>query len=116
MRNAFFGFWIMVFLLFMYWQFNDVDPFLWVPIYLLASVMNFTVLWRPWPKGMYLFVALCYLVAAVMYWPGVYEGIGDKLEMKTENQEYARESLGLGICALSMIFCAIGARKLKVKS
>ncbi|MDE2392600.1 MAG: hypothetical protein KGM03_02680, partial [Cytophagales bacterium] len=39
MRNVQFilgGFFSLVFLLFTYWQFNDPDPILWVPVYATA--------------------------------------------------------------------------------
>lgn len=95
----------LLFLLFAYFQLNDPDPQYWIPTYLAAALACFMEMRRLWPSWVFYAMAVVYLIGAVLQWPPAFEGIffGD-LEMHSLNIELARESLGLVICALVMVF------------
>lgn len=99
--SIFFG---LLFLLFSYFQFNDPDPHIWIPIYSAAALACYMAFKGLWPSWVFYSLAAAYLIGAVIQWPPEYEGIlfGD-LEMRSLNIELARESLGLSICALGMV-------------
>lgn len=98
----FFG---LIFLLFSYFQFNDPDPEIWIPIYSAAALACYMAYRDLWPAWVFYIMAAAYAIGGVLMWPPAYEGIlfGD-MSMKSLNIELARESLGLGICALVMAF------------
>ncbi|WP_128544448.1 transmembrane 220 family protein [Larkinella soli] len=97
----------LLFILFAAFQYNDPDPEVWIPIYLFgaaASFMAYVGMGRPW---FFAAMGLVYLVAAVYWWPPVFEGfLLDEMSMKTVNIELARESGGLAICAAAMFTLA----------
>jgi hypothetical protein len=85
----------LTFLLFTYWQFNDPDPILWVPIYGVATYVSFQAM-------LVLFVLSTF--AGIQLWVEMtaWEGfMTDGLAMKTMNQELAREAVGLWIASFS---------------
>ncbi len=95
----------LVFLLFSYFQFNDPDPQIWIPVYSAAALACYMASRNLWPAWIFYVMAAAYAIGAVFQWPPAFEGIffGD-LSMKSLNIELARESFGLGICALVMAF------------
>ncbi len=95
----------LVFLLFSYFQFNDPDPQIWIPIYSAAALACYMAYRNLWPAWVFYIMATAYAIGAVLQWPPAFEGIffGD-LAMKSLNIELARESFGLAICALVMAF------------
>ena len=95
----------LIFLLFSYFQFNDPDPEIWIPIYSAAALACYMAYRDLWPAWVFYIMAAAYAIGGVLMWPPAYEGIlfGD-MSMKSLNIELARESLGLGICALVMAF------------
>jgi hypothetical protein len=96
-----------VFFLFAYWQLNDPDPWLWVPIYLVPSAISIGMFMGRAVRSLLSLLAIGYAIGAVMYFPGSYQGLGlDNLAMKTTEVEFARESFGLGICALVLFYYA----------
>ena len=54
-----------------------------------------------------------YCVLAIIHWPPEFEGVALNDGMKTLNIELARESLGMGITALIMVFYALVLRQKK---
>ncbi len=95
-----------VFLLFTYWQFNDDDPILWVPIYLTAFYISFRAYQGHVNKELILVLIFLGLAAALnsytqmTAWEGL---ITQGLSMKSHNQELGREALGLVICVAAFV-------------
>ena len=101
----FFG---LIFILFAYFQMNDPDPVLWVPIFFVPSALSFGVFFKKYNRLVLILFAIVYLVGAILYYPNHYEGLGlENLSMKTEQVEFARESFGLGICFLVFVYYII---------
>lgn len=95
----------LVFLLFSYFQFNDPDPQIWIPVYSAAALACYMAYRDLWPAWVFYVMAAVYCVGAVSQWPPAFEGIFfGEMSMKSLNIELARESLGLGVCALVMVF------------
>ena len=90
-----------LFLIFAGLQYNDPDPWLWIPAYLLYAVVSISAAIKPLNSMWYLFFFLLALVGAFICMPAQWEGIGT--EMMNENTEKARESLGLLICAVASL-------------
>lgn len=100
-----------VFILFAAVQYNDPDPQIWIPIYgfaVLACAMAYTGTGRPW---FFALMAVIYLVAAAYQWPPVFHGFSFGEGMRDMNIEEARESGGLGICAIAMVIMAVMSRQ-----
>jgi hypothetical protein len=93
-----------VFLLFTYWQFNDPDPILWVPIYGVATYVSFQAFRGLVNKELLAVLFVLSTMAGIQLWMEMtaWEGfMTDGLAMKTMNQELAREAVGLWIASLS---------------
>jgi hypothetical protein len=118
MRNLQFilgGFFGLVFTLFTYWQFNDPDPILWVPVYATA-VYTAIQAFRGKTNPELLIVLFCLSAfAGLQLWVEMtaWEGfLTDGLSMKTHNQELAREAVGLWIASGSFaLFYALAKAK-----
>jgi hypothetical protein len=97
----------LLFVIFAAVQYNDPDPQIWVPIYgfaAMACVMAYTRIARSW---FFWIMALVYTGTAIWQWPPAFEGfLINQVGMKTINIELARESGGLGVCALAMSLMA----------
>ena len=95
--------WVVLFVLFAYYQSNDPDPMVWILIYGAAALISILVyidkIRRP-----VLWVAMVALLAgAIMLWPSSFEGLTLREDGSyTPAIEEARESLGLLIAAISM--------------
>ncbi|MEO0898457.1 MAG: transmembrane 220 family protein [Bacteroidota bacterium] len=100
-----------VFGLFAYWQLNDSDPQLWVPIYggvaLILALKAFIKL----PKIVTLLASVALVVGVGLYIPGAVEWYNEGMpsitgQMKAASPyiENMREGLGLLIAALAMVF------------
>lgn len=104
-----------LFLLFSYWQLNDPDPILWVPVYLTAAYTSFQAV-RGNTNSELLIVLFCLsFFAGLQMWTEMtaWEGfLTDGLSMKTHNQELAREAVGLWIASISFaLFYLIEIKK-----
>ncbi|WP_210466105.1 transmembrane 220 family protein [Rufibacter roseolus] len=97
---------MLMFVLFAFVQLNDPDPAVWVPVYLSAAVLCFLAYKRKLFRWVYALAFLGYAIAAFLLWPPVYQGIFFDMSRSPAIEE-ARESLGLTICALVMIYCFI---------
>lgn len=105
----FFG---LLFLLFAVVQYNDPDPEVWVPIYGAAAIACFMVYANVARWWFLAAMGLLYVVAAIYQWPPVFEGfLFSEVGMRSMNIEMARESGGLAICALVMVFLAFLSRQ-----
>lgn len=102
--SLFFG---LIFLLFAAFQYNDPDPAVWISIYGLAALLSFYALASGARPVVYVVAGIVFIGAAIYWWPPAFEGfLLDEMGMKTINIELARESGGLGICALAMFILA----------
>jgi len=86
-----------------YVQYNDPDALMWYFIYGLAAIASFLFLLEKLFLAVPVILSLGYFIGAYIFWPDHFEGVaidgGD-----INNIEHARESLGLIINALVMIF------------
>lgn len=92
---------VLMFLAFAAVQYNDPDPWLWIPVYLLYALISLTAIIKPLNSMWYLFAFIVPMVFAFFQWPEQWEGIGET--MLNENTERARESLGLIICGVASL-------------
>ncbi len=105
-RRIFFGVWCLLFILFAYWQWNDPDPWLWIPIYGGAAVLSaFAAAGSFSRPPLSVCIALCLAGFVYLYPSSASEWIQQEwqqqdLSMKTQNMEEGRESFGLLIIAL----------------
>lgn len=98
--KIFFG---ILFVIFAYFQLNDPDSGVWIAIYSFAALGCFMSIRGLWPSWVFYVLAAGYLIGAVFQWPHEFEGIFfGETAMRSLNIELARESLGLGICAVVM--------------
>ncbi|WP_025762246.1 transmembrane 220 family protein [Dyadobacter tibetensis] len=94
-----------VFLIFSYFQTNDPDASIWIFIYSIAALACYMSLRDLWPSWVFYVLAAGYVVGAILQWPPEFEGVfWGETQMRSLNIELARESLGLGICAIGMAF------------
>ncbi|PSL04846.1 transmembrane 220 family protein [Cecembia rubra] len=114
----FFIFWFFAFLLFAYWQLNDPDPEIWVPVYLTAALFSALAVKGKHPLIPLSIVIIACIVGAIYFYPeSVSEWINFELEqkdlsMKTQESEEARETFGLLIIAIIMTVSAfVGWKK-----
>lgn len=102
----FFIFWFLAFLLFAYWQLNDPDPEIWVPIYLVGALFSAMAVKGKHPLIPLTVVIIACIAGAIYFYPeSVSEWVSYELEqkdlsMKTQESEEARETFGLLIMAL----------------
>jgi hypothetical protein len=93
-----------IFALFSYWQLNDPDPILWVPIYGVASFSGIQATRNKINSELMLILLILSFFAGLQTWlqMDAWEGfLTDGLSMKTHNQELAREAVGLWIGSFS---------------
>lgn len=102
-----------VFILFMYWQFNDPDPILWVPIYGTATYVAIQAYRNRLNAELLVVLFILTTAAGLQLWSEMtaWEGfITDGLSMKTMNQELAREAVGLWIVSSALALFYITKR------
>lgn len=107
-------FFSITFLLFTYWQFNDPDPILWMPIYGIASYVSFQAFRGHFNKELLGILFILSACAGIQLWVEMtaWEGfMTDGLAMKTMNQELAREAVGLWIASFSFAIYFISEKK-----
>lgn len=93
----------LLFILFAVFQYNDPDPLVWISIYGLAALISFGVFVRKFRQVIFIITGLAALAGAIFFWPAEYYGITLNPAHKFE-VEHARESLGLGICFVVMLY------------
>ena len=95
-----------VFALFAYWQLNDPDPILWVPIYGVATYVSIQAFRNKTNSELLIVLFILSATAGIQIWSEMtaWEGfITDGLSMKTMNQELAREAVGIWITSVSFV-------------
>lgn len=99
---------IALFILFAAVQYNDVDGWLWMLVYLLTAFLCFRAIKNKGDKLSYLTIATLFLLWGINIYPPEWEGVMlNTAGMKTLNIELGRESLGLFICSFTMLVCGI---------
>jgi len=96
-----------IFTLFALLQFNDPDPYVWVPIYLLVVILALMVPFRRINRVVLWIIAGAYLIGAYYLWPGTYKGITMPMNQYQPEIELARESLGLLIAFFAIIYLSL---------
>jgi len=118
------GFFAVIFLLFAAVQYNDVDPQIWIPVYLYACMLSgFIFLRRYYPILIILGVFGYFAGAVYVFTPGVFnlwieeEMAQASTGMRTPLIEEGREFWGLVICFLVStvyLFRAINKNKISI--
>ena len=111
-----------IFILFSLVQFNDPDPWLWIPIYLFSAYTSYCSTKNYYNPMLLMILATFYLISAIALFPfgsmGSWiqaEEVAKSFEMKMPFIEEARESLGLFICfGVNLLFMFIGFKKAKL--
>jgi len=99
-----------LFVLFILVQLNDPDPVLWVIIYLVPAVISILLTHLKVNGYVLLMLSVFYLIAAIyLFPPSISDWINaeeksQSLGMKLPGIEEARESMGLFICFLTLLF------------
>ncbi|MFY7908496.1 MAG: transmembrane 220 family protein [Emticicia sp.] len=99
-------FFVVMFFVFALVQYNDPDPYVWIPVYLIPAYLCYYRLQGKGDKLMYFAFGLLFLMWAINQFPPEWEGVLLNQGMKTVNIELGRESLGLGCCTIGMWLCA----------
>lgn len=114
----FFGYlFLLVFVVFSTLQFNDPDPFIWVPVYLFSAYTSFCATRNYYNPMLLGIMCIGYFLGAVFLFPGSVSGWihaeeqAKSLAMKMPFIEEARESLGLTICLLVNLLYMIKGSK-----
>lgn len=99
-----------IFILFAGWQYNDPDPILWIPIYLVAAYATFRTFQGKANQEMLLVLIIISFAGGMNLWNmmTMWEGFfteGAGISMKSNNQELAREACGLWICTFAFMMC-----------
>ena len=98
-------------------QYNDPDPYIWIPIYLFpANASALVFMGRQINPLVLLLAAAAYLVGAFFQWPAHWAGVALKNGMKTIDIEEGREALGLVICAVALLIYWRYLTRLKMKA
>ncbi|RFS14277.1 transmembrane 220 family protein [Emticicia sp. C21] len=89
-------------------QYNDPDPYVWIPTYLIPVFLCYHKLQGKGESIVYFAIGLLYMMWSINQFPPEWEGIRlNEMGMKTINIELGRESLGLGVCAIAVWVCAL---------
>lgn len=102
------SFFALLFIWFAYLQLNDPDPTWWITLYLVPAYISFRMARKEFSPELVAVVSIIYIAYGLNSWLQMsgYEGFfteGAGMEMKTVNQELAREAAGLGICIFSFL-------------
>jgi len=95
-----------VFALFSYWQLNDPDPILWVPVYAASTYVSIQAFRNKTNSELLIILFVLSASAGLQIWSEMtaWEGfLTDGLSMKTINQELAREAVGVWIASFSFV-------------
>jgi hypothetical protein len=96
-------------------QYNDLNPFRWAIIYLVAAfVTGLAAAGRPKPRlaAVVLIVVVAWLTPYLMkgYWRVSFPALFDEWEMRNETMTAGREMYGLLIVSVSMALVCLSAR------
>ena len=110
-----------MFVLFAFVQVNDPDPVIWILIYGIMAVFCIMAIFEFYPKKFMIGVLVLYALYSIVYLPGLAQWLrsDNKADLfdniaKMENLyiEESRESLGLFICIIVLVFYLVRSRKL----
>jgi amino acid transporter len=110
-----------MFLVFAFVQVNDPDPAIWILIYGIMAVFCIMAIFEFYPKKFLIGVLVLYALYSLVYLPGLAQWLrsDNKADLfdniaKMENLyiEESRESLGLFICIIVLVFYLFRSRKL----
>lgn len=110
----------LVFLLFVYVQFNDPDPVLWILIYGSMVVVCTMAIFNKYYRPVYIILLVLFVGFSTIYIPSVMiwlqqddlSGLFDEVaKMEHLYIEESREFLGLMICVGVLVFYLIHSRK-----
>jgi hypothetical protein len=85
-------------------QYNDPDPELWIPLYLIPAAICLLAFTGRFYNYLTFFLILGYMSGSIYIWPNEYMGITFSMDYHPSVEE-ARESLGLLIASISMLSC-----------
>ncbi len=110
-----------VFLWFACLQLNDPDPVLWVVLYLIPVYVSLMTFFRKTNRELLIVLSVFYTSYAINSWLQMtqWEGFfteGSGMEMKSANQELAREAIGLMICVAAYLVLIVLPFRIKDKS
>ena len=103
--------------LFAFFQYNDPDWYIWIPIYLVVTTvaLAYDFGWRN--KSLVLLVCILYTVGMLSYMPEVISWINNgtptitgSMQAESPFIEFVREFFGLLICLITLVYFA---RKMK---
>jgi phage-related holin len=114
--------WVIIFVFFAALQYNDPDPYVWIPIYMYAAILCWLAFKGKYYPRAYLFGILVYAIYAiylvftkdgVIDWIEKHDAEGITKTMHAEKPwiEDAREFLGLMIVIVVLLIDFIYARK-----
>lgn len=114
-------FFAVVFIWFAYLQLNDPDPVLWVVLYLIPVYVSLMTFFRKTNLELLIVLSVLYTSYAINSWLQMtqWEGFfteGSGMEMKSVNQELAREAIGLMICVAAYLVLIVLPFRKKDKS
>ena len=122
--KIFSGFFAVIFLLFAAVQYNDIDPQVWVPVYLYACALSALIFFKRYYPILIIAGVIGYFGAAVyIFTPGVFnlwieeEMANASTGMRTPLIEEGREFWGLVICfvvSTVYFFRAINKNKISI--
>lgn len=110
-----------MFLVFAFVQINDPDPVIWILIYGIMAVFCIMAIFEFYPKKFLIGVLVLYALYSLVYLPGLAQWLrsDNKADLfdniaKMENLyiEESRESLGLFICIIVLVFYLVRSWKL----
>lgn len=112
----------LIFVLFAAFQYNDVDPYLWIPIYLFAALVCLLSFLDRASNYFFLVALVGYAAGFAFYIPSLVEWIQLGMPsitgtMKAESPfvELIREALGLLICFISIGVIYLSYRRQHMK-
>jgi Transmembrane family 220, helix len=100
-----------IFIAFAIVQYNDPDPYLWIPVYLFPVYLIFKSLSDFQISRSFIYVAIVYIFWSINVFPPEWEGVLLNQGMKTLNIELGRESLGLATVAIILIGLGVSSNK-----
>jgi hypothetical protein len=103
-----------VFILFAALQYNDPDPYVWIPIYMLMAILCVISIFRPMHMILFFILFLFYTSGSIYLFPEHFQGISMPMNERTPAIEEARESLGLLICAAANLWLLFLSYKSRV--
>jgi hypothetical protein len=109
----------LLFILFLGWQWNDPDPYLWMPIYGFVACVCGMAAWGKYNKSLILIGLSILTIYTLTYIPAFIDWINMGMPNLVETMkadklyiELTREFGGLVICVIALLFQYFQAKKL----